>query len=178
MLCDVSRIATRPDEECEAAMIRLYKCDESGAPVAYHEAWIEPHNRRIVEHWGYLGDAGETHTHRIHFFGSLEKQFTGVLQPARALGFEELPESAFSSLIVAYDARTYSDEDQGKLADIRDALNEKLGWMGLGYCDDGRIEDGVMEIGCRVLNADQATAIIADALDGSVFADYSRIYQE
>ena len=29
-------------------MIRLYKSDETGAPVAYHEAWVEPQHRRIV----------------------------------------------------------------------------------------------------------------------------------
>ena len=160
-------------------MIRLFKCDETGVPLAYHEAWIEPQHRRIVEHWGYLGEAGETATHRIHILGSLERQFNDVLRPARELGFAELPESAYATVIVAYDvsekARIEVEDNQ---EDITDALNEKLGWTGLGYCEDGRFGDGTLEICCRVLDVARAKGVISEALDGSVFADYSRIYQE
>ena len=160
-------------------MIRLFKCDETGAPVAYHEAWIEPQHRRIVEHWGYLGEAGDTATLRIHILGSLERQFTEVLRPARELGFAELPESAYATLIIAYDgtgkARIDVEDNQ---EDITDALSEKLGWTGLGYCEDGRIVENTLEICCRVLDVELAKGVISSALDGSVFADYSRIYQE
>lgn len=160
-------------------MIRLYKRDKNGKLAAYHEAWVEPKNRRIVEHWGYIGDAGDTTTHRIKFLGSLEKQFGRVLDAARALGFEELPESAFATLIVEYKiSGDGGDEDHDKQDDVQDALIEKLGWMGLGYCDDGKIGSGVMEICCRVVDVDVAKTVIAEALDSSVFADYSRIYQE
>ena len=160
-------------------MIRLFKCDEAGTPVAYHEAWIEPQHRRIVEHWGYLGEAGDTATHRIHIFGSLERQFTDVLRPARELGFTELPESAYATLIVAYDVTGKARMDvEDTQEDVTDALNEKLGWIGLGYCEDGRITGTALEVCCRVLDVAQAEGVIAEALDGSVFADYSRIYQE
>ncbi len=160
-------------------MIRLFKCDEAGRPVAYHEAWIEPQHRRIVEHWGYLGESGETATHRIHIFGSLERQFAEVLRPARELGFSEVPESAYATLIVPYNVRGKNRVDvEDAQEDITDALNEKLGWTGLGYCEDGRITENVLEICCRVLDPEQAEQTISEALDGSVFADYSRIYQE
>ena len=160
-------------------MIRLFKSDESGKPVAYHEAWIEPQHRRIVEHWGYVGDVGETATHRIHILGSLEKQFTGVLEGARALGFEELSESAYATLVIEYEATGEgSVTDRDKQEDIEDALNEKLGWLGLGFCDEGRIDESKIEICCRVLDVTRAETVITQSLDGSVFADYSRIYQE
>ena len=160
-------------------MIRLYKRDENGTLAAYHEAWIEPHNRRIVEHWGYIGEVGETATHRIHIIGSLERQFERVLEPARALGFEELPESAFASLVIAYDAMGQAaDEMRDKQSDIEDALNEKLGWTGLGYCADGRLDAESLEVCCRVIDVDLARTVIAESLDGSVSSDYTRIYQE
>lgn len=160
-------------------MIRLYKRDENDMIAAYHEAWIEPQNRRIVEHWGYLGDSGDTATHRIHILGSLERQFESVLEPARALGFAELPESAFASLVIAYDVRGMDpDEARDKQDDIEEALNEKLGWTGLGYCDNGRLSAETLEICCRVVNVDLAQKVISESLDGSVFSDYSRIYQE
>ena len=160
-------------------MIRLYKFDETGAPVAYHEAWVEPQHRRIVEHWGYVGEAGETATHRVHIFGSLEKQFAGVLEGARELGFQELPESAYATLIVEF-ALTGdgSVADQDKQEDVSDALTEKLGWLGLGYCEEGQVTDDKIDVCCRVLDVERAKAIIIEALNGSVFADYSRIYQE
>lgn len=160
-------------------MIRLFKSDETGAPVAYHEAWVEPQHRRIVEHWGYVGEAGETATHRVHIFGSLEKQFAGVLEGARELGFQELPESAYATLIFEFAlSGEGSVADQDKQEDVSDALTEKLGWLGLGYCDDGEVADDKIEICCRVLDVDRAKTIVAEALDGSVFANYSRIYQE
>ncbi len=160
-------------------MIRLYKRDENGRLAAYHEAWIEPQHRRIVEHWGYIGEAGETATHRIHILGSLERQFERVLEPARALGFEELSESDFASLIIAYTVQGEDPDDaRDKQEDIQDALNEKLGWLGLGYCDDGRLNAATLEICCRVVDVELAQKVISESLDGSVFSDYSRIYQE
>ena len=160
-------------------MIRLYKFDETGAPVAYHEAWVEPQHRRIVEHWGYVGEAGETATHRVHIFGSLEKQFAGVLEGARELGFQELPESAYATLIVEFALTGEgSVADQDKQEDVSDALAEKLGWLGLGYCEEGQVTDDKIDVCCRVLDVERARAIVAEALDGSVIADYSRIYQE
>ncbi|MEO0608143.1 MAG: hypothetical protein AAFY82_07910 [Pseudomonadota bacterium] len=160
-------------------MIRLYKRDDAGQLAAYHEAWIEPQNRRIVEHWGYLGDAGDTKTHRIKLLGSLERQFEQVLVPARALGFEELAESAFASLIVVYDVSGAApDTARDKQIDIEDALTEKLGWTGLGYCAEGRLDGAQLEICCRVVDVDLAQTTVSEALDGSVFSDYSRIYQE
>ncbi|GAB5455418.1 MAG: hypothetical protein Hens2KO_16470 [Henriciella sp.] len=160
-------------------MIRLYKSDETGTPLAYHEAWVEPQHRRIVEHWGYIGEPGETATHRVHILGSLEKQFAGVLQGARELGFQELSESAYATLVVEFVLTgAGSVADQDKQEDVTDALTEKLGWLGLGYCEEGRVIDEKIEICCRVLNVELAKTTIAEALDGSVFADYSRIYQE
>ncbi|MEL7040183.1 MAG: hypothetical protein AAGL90_01590 [Pseudomonadota bacterium] len=160
-------------------MIRLYKCDDGGKPVAYHELWIEPQHRRIVEHWGYIGDPGDTLTHRIKILRSLEKQVNALIEPVRALGFEELPERAFSTLIIVYPKGDKSPEEvRDTREDIEDALTEKLGWTGLGYCDEGREVAETYEIYCRVVDYAGAEKVIAESLDASVFGDYSRIYQE
>ncbi|MEO0550238.1 MAG: hypothetical protein AAFZ91_09970 [Pseudomonadota bacterium] len=160
-------------------MFRLYKRDETGRIAAYHEAWAEPERRRIVEHWGMVGTEGETEVHRIWFFGSLEKQFNSILDPARALGFAELVTSDFTHLIVEYAlGRSPNDDDLGRRLDIEERLNEVLGWTGLGECDRGAMTPDSMEAICEVVDFDLAKSVIEDALKDSDFEDYSRIYQE
>lgn len=160
-------------------MFKLYKRDETGRIAAYHEAWAEPERRRIVEHWGLLGEEGDTAVHRIWFFGSLEKQFNSILDPARALGFEEIDTSDYLTLLVDYEVDgSGSEDDLAKRHALEDRLNEVLGWTGLGYCDGGSIGSGSMEAACFVIDFELAKTVIEDALKDSEFADYSRLYQE
>ncbi|MDJ0919573.1 MAG: hypothetical protein QNI84_00470 [Henriciella sp.] len=160
-------------------MFRLYKRDENGRAVAYHEAWAEPERRRIVEHWGLVGEAGDTLVHRIWFFGSLEKQFNSILDPARALGFAEIETDEYQLLIVEYAVEGFgSKEDLDKRYSLEDRLNEILGWTGLGFCDGGESGSDIMNAACFVVDFEQAKAVIEETLEGSEFADYARMYQE
>ena len=160
-------------------MFKLYKRDDTGKIAGYHEAWAEPERRRIVEHWGMLGTEGETAVHRIWFFGSLEKQFNSILDPARELGFTEVEISDHVVLLVEYRIDDFgSEDDVDKRHALEDRLNEVLGWTGLGHCDGGSIGSGTMEAACFVVDFELARSVIADALKGGEFEDYSRIYQE
>lgn len=160
-------------------MIKLYKRNADGVITHYHEAWAEPARRRIVEHWGELGHQGETAVHRIKFFRALDKQFDDVLDPVRATGFANVQDADFALLVVEYPAGALAepkpDQDDG---DVADRLHEILGWTGLGYCDG--IDEGPdgTDVSCFVLDVDLATRLIGEVLDGSEFANYSRIYQE
>ena len=160
-------------------MIKLYKRDDTGRPVAYHEAWIDPPHRRIVEHWGLLGEHGETDSHRIHIFGSLERQFARLLDPARELGFEELDESDFATLLLSYDRQNLSpDEIEDLSEDLQDALTEKLGWTGLGHCVSADQVEATLLVRCKVVDIRMAQMILAEALDQTEFGTYSRMQQE
>ena len=160
-------------------MFRLYKRDETGRIAAYHEAWAEPERRRIVEHWGMLGEPGETLVHRIWFFGSLEKQFNSILDPARALGFEEIDTDSYDLLIVEYEVEAFGlQDDIDKRNALEDRLNEVLGWTGLGFCDGGEAGPDMINAACFVVDFNLAKSVIEDALKDTEFDDYSRIYQE
>ncbi len=160
-------------------MFKLYKCDEDGRPVAYHEAWVDQRSRQIVEHWGMLGTRGDTATRRIKLLKPLEAQFDFILGPARALGFTELEDSAFQSLIVEYKlGEAWTRDDHDKHGALEDALTEVLGWTGLGAPDVVNTGEHVLEVCCRVIDVDLARTAIIDALTDTEFSDYSRFYQE
>ncbi len=147
--------------------------------MAYHEAWVDQRSRHIVEHWGLLGERGETATRRIKLLKPLEAQFDAILDPARALGFTELDDSAYQTLIVEYRfGKAWARDDRDKQEALEDALTEVLGWIGLGACDGLKQCDGGLEMCCRVLDVDLAQTAIIGALADTEFSDYSRFYQE
>ncbi|MEM9054908.1 MAG: hypothetical protein AAGB16_06245 [Pseudomonadota bacterium] len=154
-------------------MFRLYKRDETGRVIAYHEAWAEPRRRRIVEHWGALGDAGQTEVHRIWIFRSLEQQFEAILGPARGIGFGVLEPGDYQTLTISYGPETNIEADQAA-----DRINEILGWTGLGYCEDDAADAEGLSIICRVVDFDMAQTALSDALAGSDFDGYSHIAQD
>ena len=160
-------------------MFRLFKRDENGTIAAYHEVWVELKPRRIVEHWGMVGTRGDTDAHRIKLFRSLEQQIADLLDPARALGFSEIDQAAYQTLIVGYEiGAAWQGDDEEKIRAAEDALTETLGWTGLGSCEGATVSDAMIEYTCRVLDTDLATARIREQMTDTEFEDYSRIYQE
>lgn len=160
-------------------MFKLYKRDDTGRIIAYHEAWAEPDRRRIVEHWGMVGERGDTATHRIKLLHSLERQFDGLLDPARALGFGEITESDYATLIVEYPyGECWQRDDSEKIRAAEDALTEILGWTGLGHCIGETLGDTHLQLTCRVISFDLASEQITAQLAETEFADYSRISEE
>ena len=57
-------------------------------------------------------------------------------------------------------------------------MNETLGWAGLGHCDGGSIGSDTMEVCCFVVDFDIAKSVIEADLQGTEFADFTRIYDE
>lgn len=161
-------------------MLKLYHRNTAGQFIAYHEVWVEPENRRIIEHWGNLGEVGDTASHRVWLLGRLETQIDRILAPARAAGFTEISEADGSVLLVEYQLQGGDDDEaMDKRQDLEERLNEILGWTGLGYCDRGRSGTETMAAECFVVDVDLAMQIITDALsEDDYFRDYSRIYKE
>ncbi|WP_426502434.1 hypothetical protein ACPPVO_32890 [Dactylosporangium sp. McL0621] len=149
-------------------MIKLYRRD-SGGLLRYHEAWSD--GGQITEHWGVVGELGETRTH--HRRDGLEC----VLADARAQGFAEFGSGQAVWMEVQYDldGRWGNADDLDLRNAIMAHLDEVLGWTGLGHCDGGSIGSGAMEVACVVVDAGIAQRVIGAALDGSRFPRFSRI---
>ncbi len=69
-------------------------------------------------------------------------------------------------------------EDLNKRHKLEERMNERLGWTGLGECDGGSIGSGTMEVCNYVIDFDIAKKVIEDDLKGTIFSDYTRIYDE
>ncbi|MEL6956483.1 MAG: hypothetical protein AAFO88_07570 [Pseudomonadota bacterium] len=160
-------------------MFKLYKRDERGVITHYYEVWVEPHNRRIIDHFGPLGEQGEARPHRMKLFRSLERQVEELLGPAREAGFSEVGIEDHTSLVVSYAERGFGDlGDMDKRDALEERLNEILGWTGLGHCDGSSHVDDCLEVACFVLDVELASTAISEGLAGGEFANFTRIYSE
>lgn len=156
-------------------MIKLYKTIDG--VLHYHEAWEE--EGAIVEHWGRVGDQGESREHTMPKSKSEEQALNEVLADAIANGYAEIDDDELKTLLIEYVVDDMgSKEDLDKRYALQDRMNETLGWTGVGHCDGGSIGSGTMEVCCLVVDVAIATRVIEEDLKGTEFEDYSQIYEE
>jgi hypothetical protein len=156
-------------------MHKLYKSIDS--VLHYHEAWTE--EKHIVEHWGKVGDRGESKEHPLPKVYDEDEILNATLSSAVEAGFIPFDDEDMSVLLVEYTVVGMgSKADLKKRHSLEDRLNDLLGWTGLGNCDGGSMGSGSMEACCFVVDFNMAKAVIESDLAGTKFADYSRIYDE
>src|SRR5688572_18525074 len=81
-------------------MLKLYK--RVGGILRYHEAWTEEDNGIAVEHWGVVGDRGESKTHPLPKRFSEKKLLKGILDSATRQGFVPIEYEDHAILLVEY----------------------------------------------------------------------------
>jgi len=141
-------------------MLKLYKRIDS--VLHYHEAWAA--GRQIVEHWGPVGERGESKQHKIPKKADEDEFIEQIVKPARDAGY----------VIDGFGTK----KDLKKRHALEARMSETLGWVGLGECDGGSTGSGTMEVCCFVVDFDIAKRAIAADLAGTEFADFTRIYRE
>ena len=156
-------------------MIKLYK--HIDGELHYHEAWS---NKSIItEHWGKVGERGESVEQKRNKKLSEENDIKRVLAKPMSNGFESFDDDDLVTLIIEYVIEGMgSTKDLDKRHALEDRINELIGWTGLGNCDGGSIGTGTMEVCCFVVDFKIAKLVIEKDLNETMFADYSRIYQE
>jgi hypothetical protein len=155
-------------------MIKLYKRVDGA--LRYHEAWES--EGVITEHWGIVGERGDSREHEMPQRMSEEEALREVLKSALDEGYAELDDDELKILLIEYSVDGMgSSTDLEKRHALEDRMSETLGWTGLGHCDGGSIGSGSMEVCCVVVDVEVARRVIADELSSTEFADYSRIYE-
>lgn len=156
-------------------MNKLYRKAEDG--IHYWETW-EVDGVHTV-HWGKVGERGQEKEFRNFLLRSAAKTVQAQIEEKTAEGYEELPEEEWQSLLIEYAVSGMgSPTDLDKRHRLEERLNETLGWTGLGHCDGGSKGSGTMEVCCLVVDFEVAAKVIEADLQGTEFADYTRIYRE
>jgi hypothetical protein len=157
-------------------MLKLYRL--YGSKKEYWETW-EGSNGTHTVHWGELGTRGEsktvTSTSTISATDVIQKE----IDLRASEGFAPVAAENHATLMIEY-----AIEGMGKAADLEkrhrleDRMNETLGWTGLGACDGGSVGSGTMEVCSFVVDFESAKRVVAEDLEGTEFANYTRIYDE
>lgn len=145
--------------------------------MRYHEAWIN--GAKIIEHWGVVGDRGETREHKKDRNKSDKDSILAVLAEPLANGYTAFDEDDLACLMIEYAIKGRGkSKDRKKCHDLEDRMNETLGWTGLGHCVGGSIGSATMEVCCVVVDCDTAKRVVEADLSKSEFRDFTRIYAE
>ena len=154
-------------------MLKLYKYDED--VLRYHEAWVN--SGTLYEHWGVVGERGETRQHPLMKDANEDTAILEVLrQPAEA-GFRPIEMGDHAALLIEYAVVGFGDQnDLAKRHALEDRMNETLGWTALGACDGGSSGSDSMEVCCLVVDYKMAKRVITADLAGTEFSDYRRIF--
>jgi len=154
-------------------MLKLYK--RVDGVLRYHEAWVN--QSAVYEHWGVVGDRGEIKQHAIPERTDDDVAILAVLRPAGEAGFQPIDLDEHATILIEYAIAGFGAEsDLAKRCALENRLNETLGWTALGHCDGGSIGSGTMEVCCLVVDFDLAKQVITADLQGTEFADITRIY--
>ncbi len=156
-------------------MDKLYKRIDDA--LHYHEAWES--GGKIIEHWGLVGERGQTIGHKLPNGADPEAKIADILEKSVANDYVSAEEIGETTLLIEYEVDGFGNsEDLEKRSALEDRMNELLGWTGLGNCDGGSIGSGTMEVCCFVVDFEIAKRVIEADLAGTEFADFSRIYDE
>jgi len=156
-------------------MLKLYKVVNS--QLYYHEAWCN--QGVITEHWGVVGERGQTTEHIIPQGVRDGAEICLILQSAVDSGFAPIEAEDHAILIIEYSVEGFgTPQDLAKRHAVQDRMGEILGWTGLGDCDGGSIGSGTMEVCCYLVDFQTAKRVIGAELRGTEYGDYTRIYLE
>ena len=157
-------------------MLKLYKLIDN--KKEYWETWDNDDGSHTV-HWGELGTEGETKIIKSSFFKKAEDKIQKEIDSFIEDGYKPIDLDEHYTLLIEYSIDDMGTEkDVEKRHKLEDKMNETLGWTGLGACDGGSIGSGTMEVCNFVVDFEVAKKTIENALKGSEFSNYTRIYDE
>jgi hypothetical protein len=158
-------------------MLKLYK--RIDGTLHYWEAWRDKDRSVAIEHWGVVGERGESREHPLPKFFGKAAVIDGLKTKPTALGYEALADDEHAILIIEYPVQGFGTRaDLDKRHALEERMDDTLGCVGLGHCDGGSIGSGTMEVACFVVDYEIAKHVIEADLASTEFGDYGRIYRD
>ena len=158
------------------AALKLYK--RIDGVLHYWETWDKDDKTGII-HWGIVGEQGQTKEIKSSLFSNFRKEIQKEINKIMQEGYQLIDIDDHFTLMIEYkvdDMGTPADLD--KRNKLQERMQETLGWTGLGDCDGGSMGSGTMEVCCFVVDFDVAKTAIEKDLKETVFANFTRIYDE
>lgn len=169
-------------------MVKLYL--REGDQLSYAEVWID--GDIVTEHVGVCGDTGEVTECQLDSEDGWQEYLTGFLKCYYEQGYDQWPDEELCCLVVQFPVAPAelqagaapvlepADEALREAAEI--AVNEGLGWTGLGMADGweaGRRMDDpdayVLNLYCVAVDGALALTALREALEAESDVDCSRM---
>ena len=150
-------------------MIKLYKNTQDG--LCYAECWVDDDMATI--HIGQAGTVGECWEEECQNAKLFLKNFK---QQYEAQGYASIPDNKMYWINITWEigSENLSPEDEGKIAEVYDSINEAFGWLGLGYADgfDTGENNGKYYVTLYALSVDKELGISAARQNAGIDGEF------
>lgn len=144
-------------------MIKMIK--QTDEDTFYWEIWEEEEDQELLEHFGIVGDQGESRRFALPTGEDAEVWMEEIAEERESEGYEYLDEEELHELVIQY---SYEEDQIEEALERRHAMeelmNECLGWTGNGHCDGGDIGSGTTNIFTYVVHVERAVKSILEEL--------------
>lgn len=170
------------------SMVKLYL--QEGETLSYAEVWID--GDIVTEHVGVCGETGEVTECQLDSEDGWQEYLTGFLKCYYEQGYDQWPDEDLCWIVVQFPvapaalqrgaAPVLEPADEALREAAEMAVNEGLGWTGLGMADGweaGRRTDDpgafVLNLYCVAVNCQMALAVLREVLEAESEVDCSHM---
>lgn len=138
----------------------------------YWEVWNE--GKTIIEHWGIVGNTGESKEMKVSLFQRTNKVMDNLADEKVKQGYVFLDEDQLPEIIIQHTNEGLSMKEAfEKRHQIEGLINECLGWTGNGFVDGGEMEvkSFLTNVFCPVVDVEAACKTILKELKANHLID-------
>lgn len=150
-------------------MVRFYKRIQD--QWFYKECWQD--GDRVIFHHGVVGNEGKVDSEPCLDFSAYYNSFKRKYEKQ---GYSEFSPDHAETIVLKYALKS-SEEAESITKSVISLLNERLGWLGLGYVDgyDADVKRSIfrkpkLQVFCIVIDGNLAAKIIPSALENTPFS--------
>lgn len=137
---------------------------------------LEKDDETVVIHWGIVGEVGQTKELKRESTSDLYEVLETEFDKKIKEGYAEFDEDDYSFLQIEFIIEGFgTDEDLNKRLRLEDKMEEIMSETVIGFADGGSTKNGLMKVGCLVVDFEIAKKIIEEKLKNTEFSDYSKI---
>ncbi len=140
-------------------MIKMIK--QTDEDTFYWEIWEEEEDQELLEHFGIVGDQGESRRFVLPAGEDAEVWKEEIAEEKESEGYDYLDEEELHELVIQYSYEEDQIEDAlERRHAVEELMSECLGWTGNGHFDGGDIGSGTASSGGGAKNHQYDATVI------------------